>query len=402
MRFSFSLRVQVAVFSVLFAGGMWMSKIAQPLHFDNRGALVAFGIGYAVMAVVGGLSFAWGALADRIGGLNAMRIGAAAYAVGIGGRVLTDMTPSVLFSALAGIGASLALVGVRPWIRSQARDDEIPVVVAGRNLSTQVGIFVGTTGAAALFLLAGQTSDGPVWALATAPLFVLAGVVWLLIAGRPDSPKKAVLSSTGDRSDKTTVRPLAVKLALLGVLSGFYVSLVAPYVPLILTHAGLVDSGAAVCIALMSAAQIAATAWLTKKATSPRPFRLFVMAELGSALFTLAIAVTLQFSALAIIAIFIGRAALLAIAATAEETIQFAVIPAAAAGFVFGVSQTSFLVGDAVGGALGAIIWQTAGPVGMMLVAGAATLLNAVLLPLFLSRWTPALSNTDADTADAH
>ncbi|GAA4151870.1 hypothetical protein [Leifsonia shinshuensis] len=111
---SISLRTQLGVFSALFAAGMWMSKVAQPLHYDNAGALVAFGVGYAVMAVAGGFSFLWGTLADRIGGVNAMRIGTVAYAIGIAGRLMTDLLPTVVFSFIAGAGASLALVGIRP------------------------------------------------------------------------------------------------------------------------------------------------------------------------------------------------------------------------------------------------------------------------------------------------
>ena len=35
------LRAQLTVFSLLFAAGMWMSKVAQPLHFENADAMAA-------------------------------------------------------------------------------------------------------------------------------------------------------------------------------------------------------------------------------------------------------------------------------------------------------------------------------------------------------------------------
>ena len=74
------LRVRVLVFSVLFSTGMWLSKVAQPLYFDANGAITAFGIGYAVMAIAGGLSFVWGVIADRVGGLTVVTVGCVIYA----------------------------------------------------------------------------------------------------------------------------------------------------------------------------------------------------------------------------------------------------------------------------------------------------------------------------------
>lgn len=145
---------------MLFAGGMWMSKVAQPLYFANENALIAFGVGYAVMALVGGLSFAWGALADRIGGRKAVLVGTFVYAVGIAGRLWTDLGATIAFSALAGAGASLTLTGIRPWVRSQVRDAQISFVVAGRNLGNQIGVFIGTVGAALLFAGAASANGG--------------------------------------------------------------------------------------------------------------------------------------------------------------------------------------------------------------------------------------------------
>lgn len=387
MKTLFSLRLQLTLFSLLFAAGMWMSKVAQPLYFEGQGAMIAFGVGYAVMAIVGGLSFAWGYLADRMGGLNAVRLGGLVYAVGISGRVFTDLTPAVVFSAIAGAGASLALVGIRPWVRSQATDDEIPKIVASRSLGNQSGVFVGTLGAALIFAIAGQAGMGQRAALLVAPVLVLCGVIWISFAGR-STGYVAPAAGANAQQDTAGTQALVVKLAVLGVLSGFYVSLVAPYVPVILSDAGLTDTGAAVAVSVMSLAQIASTAVLTRVGTSPRPFRLFIISETATALLTLFAAGLLQLPALVVAAVFVARSAFLALAATAEETIQFAVIPAAAVGFVFGISQTAFLVGDAAGGALGAVLWHSAGPWGLLVTAGTVTLMNAVLFPLLLKRKT--------------
>jgi MFS family permease len=381
------LRGQLGIFSVLFASGMWMSKVAQPLHYENAGALVAFGVGYAAMAITGGFSFVWGAIADRLGGLNAVRIGALVYAVGIAGRFLTDVAPTIAFSVIAGAGASLALVGIRPWVRSRASDEEIPSIVGGRNLGNQVGMFVGTVGAAALFAFVPGTDAGTLAALGVAPLLVVLGFVWLLMFGRTGAPVD--LTAAADTSGRSSFRGLATKLAAIGVLSGFYVSLVTPYLPLFLTRGGLPDAAAAVVIAAMSFAQIAVTAVIARRGTRARPFRLFLIAESVTGLLTLTVALALSVSPILVAVLFIARAGFVAIAVTSEETIQYAVIPGNAAGFVFGISQTAFLIGDALGGALGAPLWTMLGPTGLATIAGAATLVNAILLPLLLRQRNP-------------
>lgn len=378
-----SLRLQLSVFSLLFAAGMWMSKVAQPLYFDGHGAMTAFGVGYAVMAVVGGLSFAWGHLADRMGGLDAVRVGALFYAVGISGRVFTGLVPSILFSAVAGAGASLALVGIRPWVRSRATDAQIPKIVAARSLGSESGVFVGTLGAALIFAIAGQAEFGQRVALLVAHALILVGVAWVSVAGR--GSKTVPIPTQTDERSTAAGRGLVVRLAFLGCLSGFYVSLVAPYTPVILSEAGLTDSRAAVAISAMSLAQVASTAVLARVGTSSRPFTLFVVAETATAVLTLGVAALLHLPGIVIAAVFVVRSAFLALAATAEETIQYAVIPAGAVGFVFGMSQTGFLVGDAAGGALGAVLWQSTGSWGLLVTAGAVTLVNAVVFPLLLA-----------------
>lgn len=383
---SLGLRGQLGVFTVLFAGGMWMSKVAQPLYFEQMNALVAFGIGYAVMAVVGGFSFAWGAFADRFGGLNAVRLGTLLYAVGIAGRLFTDVIPVVIFSGVAGAGASLVLVAIRPWVRSTASDEEIPKIVGTRNLGNQTGLLLGTVGAASIFALSATQGDGAKTALLIAPALVAAALVWVLLA--PNSQARTLPNSVPEEADeaadKRRYKALAVKLAVIGLLSGFYVSLVAPYLPLILTIGGATAAQAALIMALMSVAQICATWIFSRYSTSSRPFALFAVSEVLTGVITLAAALALGMGAPWIAVIFIARAAFVSLAIASEETIQYAIIPAQATGFVFGISQTAFLVGDTLGGVLGAPLWLNAGPEGLLFTAGAVTLFNAVLLPALL------------------
>ncbi|QAV70365.1 MFS transporter [Salinibacterium sp. UTAS2018] len=381
------LRVQLSFFTALFAAGMWMSKVAQPLYFERLDSLLAFGVGYAVMAVVGGLSFAWGALADRIGGLRAVKIGTLIYGVGIAGRLLTDLVPVVIFSAIAGLGASLVLVAIRPWVRSNATDDELPRIVGARNLGNQIGVVTGTAGAAVIFSMIDSRIDGPATALWVAPGLIALALLWLTLMPQTRlNPPRLSTRGVRDAPRISSFRSIGFRLAIIGLISGFYVSLVAPYAPLILTEGGASAAQAAIVLALLSGAQILVSWALSRWGSHSRPFRLFALAEVSAGALAILLGLSFGLGLFWVALVFVLRAALIALAVACEETIQYAVIPAHATGLIFGISQAAFLVGDAVGGALGAPLWLATGPEGLLLTAGCATLLNAVLLPVLLSK----------------
>lgn len=372
---------QVAVFFALFGAGMWASKMAHPLYFEEAGQLGAFGAGYAVMAVVGGLSFAWGKVADTMGGLRAARLGLLLYAIGIAGRIFANFPAAVVSSAVAGAGASLVIVAVRPWVRSVASDDEIPRVVAARNAGNQSGVLIGSLGAGLLLALPVAYHDRLQLTLLVAPAIVLLGWVWLSVVARTNastSPPRAD-ASTDERT--RAPRGLSVRLVVIGVVSGLYISMLTPYAPLILTDAGVPAWGAPLVVGASSFIQLGVSWALSRRPLQERSaYRSFVVAEIVAGAATLGIAASLGMPYWVIVFLYFMRAGLVSLAVIAEELIQYLIIPAASMGVVFGLSQTAFLSGDALGGLLGATLWQHGGAQALVLTAGVLTLVNAALV----------------------
>ena len=66
-----------------------------------------------------------------------------------------------------------------------------------------------------------------------------------------------------------------------------------------------------------------------------------------------------------------------------EELIQLKVFPKVGAATFFGLAQTSFLIGDAVGGGVGGALYSAYGPRLVITIATILTLLNAALFPFF-------------------
>lgn len=378
---------QLVIFTFLFTAGMWLSKVVQPIYFDNHNAVDIFGVEYATMAIIGGFAFVWGKLADRLGGLNTIILGSALYALGLMGRIYTSVIPVIFFSAIAGMGASMVLVGIRPWIRSSVDEDSIPRLIAARNASNQTGVIAGSLFASfVIFFAYSYGVDGARIGLLLAPILVLSGMLYILTNKKYNIKNNYITRSQDESGEKIKYRKLAIKLAFLGIVSGFYFSLVSPYLPLIIKNFGLPSYGATLTITVISLFQILATTYLSKKESLPNHKLLFVIAELFTALLSIACSYLIGESGVFfLIALFILRAVFSTVAATAEETIQFMVIPASATGIIFGISQTAFLIGDAIGGWAGAIIWSSGGASKLLLISGAFTLVNCVMLPMLLT-----------------
>lgn len=390
---------QVGVLFALFGAGMWASKVAQPLYFESAGQLGAFAVGYAVMAIVGGLSFAWGRLADQLGGLRAVRLGLLLYAAGIAGRVVATLPGAVISSAVAGAGASLVLVAARPWVRSVTSDEQLPHVVATRNAGTQLGVLIGTFGAAAIFALPLTEQTGLRLTLLAAPVVVLLGWGWTLVVARRAPVVPPVVAPAVSKPTTRAPAALVVRLSVIGATSGLYVSLMAPYAPLILTGVGMTASGAALVVGAASLVQFGVS-WYLGRRPVRSAYRAFVTSELAAGVVTLAIAAALGMPAAVVVVLYLARAALVSLATIAEELIHYLVIPAAAMGTIFGTTQTAFLTGDALGAVLGARLWQHSGAHALVATAGVLVLVNGALVALLLRSPLPRHEQSDRITVD--
>ena len=103
------------------------------------------------------------------------------------------------------------------------------------------------------------------------------------------------------------MRSVAAKLAVVGLLSGFYVSLITPYLPIYLTGAGLTDAGAATVVAAMSLAQICVTGFFARRGVGRREGQKPVLlAEVATGVTTFSIALVLGLGPVLTVILFLG------------------------------------------------------------------------------------------------
>ncbi|WP_432114601.1 MFS transporter [Streptomyces sp. S1] len=378
---------RVAAFTLLFFAGMWLSKTVHPLYFERHGHLVAFGLSYTAMAIAGTMSVFVGRLADRWGPRPVMALGSVLYSAGMALRVFHDSPAlAVVSGVVGGLGASSVFIALRTWTLLNADESQRPGVISRREFMNQAGMALGTGSAGALVTVIGSGDRGYVAVLLLAAGFVLATLA-LVPPSRPHVPAgadKEAADSPRLRDVFTRHRSMALGVAGLGLLMGFYVSLLSPYLPLLLADRGVPLAWVGVVLAVASIVRLAAASVAGRYLRERSPLAVFLISEACCAATTLVLAVAAG-PWIAAVALALRGAFLLG-ATVSQELLQLNAFPTALAGVFFGLTQSAFLAGDSLGGALGGLLYHRLGSSTTVLIATALTAANAVLVPLFYRR----------------
>ncbi|MFF7767882.1 MFS transporter [Streptomyces massasporeus] len=391
---------RLAAFTFLFFTGMWLSKTVQPLYFERHGHLVAFGLSYTAMAVAGTASVFTGRLADRWGSRPVFLAGALLYAVGMALRVVHALpVVAVVSGFVAGLGASGIFIAIRTWIVHHVQEDRRAGVVARREFMTHAGMALGTGAAGGLAALAGGGDRGYVVVLLLAAGCVLAAA--LAVPPEPAAGRRA--SASDGEAGPGLVRTLRANRALacgvvgIGLLMGFYVSLLTPYLPLLLKERGVPLELVGVVLAAAGLSRLTAAALAGPVLRRRPPLRVFLLSESACAVATLVLALAVHPWTAAVVLVL--RAVFLLGATVSQELFQLSAFPGAVAGALFGLVQSAFLAGDALGGAVGGWLYQGLGSDRTVLLATALTAANAVLVPMFYGRLGARASETGKEPA---
>ncbi|QCD55680.1 MFS transporter [Streptomyces hawaiiensis] len=393
---------RLAAFTFLFFTGMWLSKTVQPLYFERHGHLVAFGLSYTAMAVAGTASVFTGRLADRWGSRPVFLAGTLLYAAGMALRVVHALpVVAVVSGFVAGLGASGIFIAIRTWIVHHVAEEQRAGVVARREFMNHAGMALGTGAAGALVALAGGDDRGYVFVLLLAAGCVLAAA----LAVPPDRTAARPGSGTapGDKAGPGLLQTLRGNRALAcgvvgtGLLMGFYVSLLTPYLPLLLKERGVPLELVGVVLAAAGLSRLTAAALAGPVLRRRPPLRVFLLSESACAVATLVLALAVNPWTAAVVLVL--RGVFLLGATVSQELLQLSAFPGAVAGAFFGLVQSAFLAGDALGGAVGGWLYQALGSDRTVLVATALTAANAVLVPMFYGRLGARTSETGKEPA---
>lgn len=342
---------RLVVFSTLFFGGMWLSKTLHPVWFEMNGSLERFGVAYSTMALVGIASLLFGIWAERAGARRAIAIGCGLYSIGLAMRVVTDsMLVAVASGLVAGAGASTVLICLRVWAFQWDGIEQRTTVAALTNVSRAIGQTVATAGAGiGVVALGGQRDAYIVLLIVAAVLPALALLALPTIAepvtGHASNPRIEAIGSL-----RRGPSALALSIIALNVLSGLSLSLVVPYLPILLTRAGLDIKYASLALAASALLTALIQPMLVRKASGvTKAVWLLGFGALQSASVLL---LAPGHGALFIVGGVLLRGLAVGGGSLCQRAVELQIVPAHQATSIMGLAASAFLCGDMLGGVL--------------------------------------------------
>jgi MFS family permease len=312
---------------------------------------------------------------------------------------------AVVSGFIAGMGASGIFIAIRTWIVHHTEEDQRTGIVARREFMNHAGMALGTGAAGALAALAGGGNRGYVFVLLLAAGCVLAAAL-VVPPDRTATVRESASDGKGSPDGDATPglvqtlrshRALALGVVGLGLLMGFYASLLTPYLPLLLKERGVPLELVGVVLAAASLSRLTAAAMAGPVLRRRPPLRVFMISESACAAATLILA--LSVSPWIAAAVLILRGVFLLGATVSQELLQLSAFPSAVAGAFFGLVQSAFLAGDALGGAVGGWLYQGLGSDRTVMVAAVLTAANAICVPLFYGRLRARTSEVTKEPA---
>lgn len=385
-----------ALFHVLFFSLMWLSKTVHVVFFEQNHSVVNFGIGYSAMALAGYFSFFIGHAADVIGFRKMIGAGALFYGVGLVLRIFPEsMTIAILSGGIAGLGASTCLSAMRLWMLSLANEESRAKLVGLKSSCTALGTAIGCISVAALPFAPRQVL------LFSGLAMIGLAIAYVFIPSRgnlvvPHKAKRAPWQGLGQLFGQH--KNLAITTSVLGVCTGLYVSFIGPYLPLLLKDKGLSLSAIGFSTGAFAIVRFVADPWIAKTISrfKDQNMWIFLASELVIALVTAAF--LLPISKSAFVLLLLMRSLSLGFSALTEELLWLRIFPADSVGLFFGLNQSSFFVGDFIGGLLNGYIYKAFGLGTSIQVVMIVMLINAILFFRLISR---SLQVVDSPKADA-
>jgi MFS family permease len=358
---------------------MWTSKTLQPIFFESSGHLANFGLSYSAMALAGYFSFLTGSLTDHLGTQKTLGIGSVLYGIGLLLRSFPDYASVAVMSGLiAGTGASMVINALRLWLIDMSTESNRARYIGIKSSTAALGNAIGCALAGLLPLLA-ITMKNIMFSVGV--MLSVIGMMTLFFA-----KKDASTVNQKKRSPLTDIkiifsshRRLAVYTSVIGVLTGFYVSFVSPYLPLIMKQKGLDMSSIGLSIGAFSLIRFfvdpVIARWIEKRIESK--LAIFLTAEFSILLITGVFALSISKSLF--IVFLIGRSVALGFSTISEELLWIQKFPREMVGLLFGVNQSAFFLGDFIGGLTNGVIYQNFGLTLCVFIALAVIILNAYL-----------------------
>ena len=374
-----------ACFQVFFFTIMWVSKTLHPIYFESAGSLTNFGLSYSCMALAGYFSFLTGSYTDRFGSTKSLAFGSMLYSIGLFARAFPESKSIAIVSGLtAGIGASLVLNSLRLWMLEKSTPENKARWVGLKSSTAALGTAVGCALAGFLPTLSFFAVSVKAVLMASGLVLFLVGFTIFILSHQYQTAQSTQQASPLQNIKKLfpEYRRLSLFTSFIGILTGFYVSFVSPYLPLIMKEKGLSLESIGLSIGVFSLIRFfldpIIALWMEKNKSDS--LKIFLASEFSILIVTGLFALTVSKE------IFIGflvlRSIALGFSTISEELLWIQKFPREIVGLFFGLSQSSFFLGDFLGGLINGSLYQNFGLSACVGVAVATIIVNSYLFIL--------------------
>ena len=356
-----SATLTFSCFQVFFFTVMWTSKTLHPIFFESTGSLANFGLSYSSMALAGYFSFLTGSFTDRMGSAKSLAIGSMLYSIGLFARAYPESKSIAIASGLiAGIGASMTLNSLRLWMLEKSTSENKAKWVGLKSSTAALGTAIGCAVAGFLPAQSFFVISIKILLMSAGVVLFLVGAVIFIFSHQKQSIQivKKASRLQGIKKVFSEHRRLALFTSVIGTLTGFYVSFVSPYLPLIMKEKGLSLESIGLSIGVFSLVRFFLdpfiARWIEKNKSDS--LKIFLVAEFSILFVTGIFALTISKE------IFIGflvlRSIALGFSTISEELLWIQKFPREIVGLLFGLNQSSFFLGDFLGGLINGSLWQ--------------------------------------------
>ncbi|MDS5513320.1 MFS transporter [Streptococcus pneumoniae] len=347
----YPIAINFFIFNLFFKLSMYTSKTVHALWFEMNDRLPNYGLSYSAMAFAGIFSFYIGKKIGRFTPQRVIQCGLILYSIGLFFRMFPNNSGiSIISGFVSGIGASVVLLLIRVWIVGIGSEEERSSIVSLKEFADGVGSSLG-------MLLAGFL----VWILTflfqnATQLTLLFSSVLCLITVFLIPPITQSHNESGDLEKAefkhfAKARTLLVGTIIFGFIMGGSVSLFAPYLPVILSKQGINVSVIGVTLTILGLLSTYFSSLFSGQKTSKYKEYIFVVSEILVGLSTALLIFNMQF--LYLFLILMCRALFLNGSVISQELMELDMYPKEQISYFYGISQTSYFIGDSLGGLLG-------------------------------------------------
>lgn len=346
-------KVKIIYFYTFFFMGMWISKTVQPIYWNHQDVINFFGWSYAAMACTGILTFLYSKLIDQFGINKTVIFGAIFYSLGLFLRAYPlNLELAILSGSFSGIGAGSAMLAIRFWFLAYEDEQERQEIISYTSMiNTFVqgfGVFISGWIVVMLQLF---NLNGYKEALIIAAFLILFVVIYL-----PKEPEN--LEESAQKKRQKSVLKFILKnkrisfiTGLCRFVSGFYITLIIPLLPLYLQEMDMKITNISLTLSIGLILSLMLQFLYGKKIPIKYLdfYYLIFSIGLGISVFTYFHDMTYETVAIISIILFSIFRAMTSMLFT---SVELKIIPRESISYIFIITQTTFLLGEILGGSL--------------------------------------------------